>query len=92
MSRRKHAPNKQCALNNECAPDNPILRVPRGINQARDLVSSLDAHVTQLWELIKTKGEDCVKCPDHHEIGAGLGGNVQGAGFSHASRSCVLRS
>ena len=39
-----------------------------GINQARDLVSSLDAHVTQVGLCyrvlgIKTKGEDCVKCP-----------------------------
>ena len=25
MSRRQHAPNEWCALNNECAPDNPIL-------------------------------------------------------------------
>ena len=41
----------------------------RDINQARDLVSSLDAHVTQgglCYRVlgIKTKGEDCVKCPD----------------------------
>ena len=43
--------------------------LPQGINQARDLVSRLDAHVT--WgDLcyrvlgIKTKGEDCVKCPN----------------------------
>ena len=40
-----------------------------GINQARDLVSSLDAYVTQgglCYRVlgIKTKGEDCVKCPD----------------------------
>ena len=26
LSRRQHAPNKWCALNNKCAPDNPILR------------------------------------------------------------------
>ena len=26
MSRRQHVPNKRCALNNEFAPDNPILR------------------------------------------------------------------
>ena len=25
LSRRQHAPNKRCALNSECAPDNPIL-------------------------------------------------------------------
>ena len=54
----------------------------------RDLVSSLDAHVTQgglFYRLpgnTKTKGEDCVKWPDPMyltKIGAGLGGNVQGA-------------
>ena len=43
--------------------------IHRGINQARDLVSSLDAHVTQgglCYRVlqIKTKGEDCVKSPD----------------------------
>ena len=26
MSRRQHAPNKRCALNNDGAPDNPILQ------------------------------------------------------------------
>ena len=26
LLRRRHAPNKWCALSNECAPDNPLLR------------------------------------------------------------------
>ena len=26
LPRRQHAPNKRCALNKECVPDNPILR------------------------------------------------------------------
>ena len=39
------------------------------IRPCRDLVSSLDAHVTQgglCYRVlgIMTKGEDCVKCPD----------------------------
>ena len=47
-----------------------MLLVHRGIcSRARDLVPSLDAHVTQGGLCcrvlgIKTKGEDCVKCPD----------------------------
>ena len=52
-----------------CSKDVRGKLLPRGINQARDLVSSLDDHVT--WGGlcyrvlgIKTKGEDCVKCPD----------------------------
>ena len=43
--------------------------LPQRINQARGLVSSLDAHVTQgglCYRVlgIKTRGEGCVKCPD----------------------------
>ena len=42
---------------------------PWGMNWARGLIPSLDAHVTQGGLCcrvlgVKTKGEDCVKCPD----------------------------
>ena len=47
--------------------------VPTSGDQARDLVSSLDAHVTQGGLChrvlgIKIKGEDCVKCPDSMDL------------------------
>ena len=52
-----------------CSKDVRGKLLPRGINQARDVVSSLDAHVTcggLCYRVlgIKTKGEDCVKCPE----------------------------
>ena len=49
-----------------CSKDVRGRLLRQGINQARDLVSSLDAWGGLCYRVlgIKTKGEDFVKCPD----------------------------
>ena len=59
LSRRRYAPNKRYALNNECAPDNPILRyvyvADRGFYARAPL--KYDCHVVRGYVMEQLSGE-----------------------------------
>ena len=61
LSRRQHAPNKWCALNNKCAPDNAILRY------TCDLLVSFPDTFSLVSECLGMRLVSCAFCENIHK-------------------------